>query len=133
MPRPKKKPRDPETGETVEDIGGDAGDHENVPRPDKMGKARKALSVKLAEARLKRLNAQNKKLALDYKSKTGGLVSLEVIMREVLAANVSVKNQVLAVIERANLPRESKLALRQEMIRALNDLAYERSCTTANL
>src|SRR5262245_37198904 len=126
MPRWQNKDR--ETGESPEN---NAPPEEAVGRGHK-SKAEKVLSLQLSQERLKKLRAQNKKLALDLKAKAGGLVDLEDIKRKVIAANVSVKNQVLAVIERANLPRESKLALRQEMIRALNDLAYEEMHNAEN-
>jgi len=132
----KKKPRDRETQERITELEAEAPPDPIVhvdqeAKPDKMGAARKSISVKLAEARLRRLTAQNKQLQYEYRTKAGAYVLLEDIKREVLAANVSVKNQVFAVIERADLPRESKLALRREMAQALNDLAYERTRETS--
>jgi hypothetical protein len=95
----------------------------------KMGAERRSLSVQIASARLQRLRTQNKNLDLDYRAKAGGYVLLEDIKRQVLAANVSVKNQVLAVIENSHLTREDKIVLKRNMIQALNDLAYERTRT----
>jgi len=122
---PRWKSQDAETGEPLEN---------NAPPPESVGgghqsKTESVLSIQLSKERLRKLRMQNKKLALDYKAKAGGYVLLEDVKRQVLACNVSVKNQVFAVIERADLTREQKLALRREMIQALNDLAYERGYT----
>lgn len=126
MPRA-VKPRDPETGEKIED-----GEQQLGPQgSDKRSKANKAVSLRIAEERLKRLRKQNKKIDLDIQSRSGGLVDYETIKRQVIQANLSVKQQVLAVIERANLARETKIDLKQQLTQALNDLAYERTETHA--
>jgi hypothetical protein len=94
---------------------------------DHRSKAEKTLGLRLAAERLKRLRRQNERLRIELKREKGDLVSFEAIKRQVLAANTSVKNQIFAVIERADyLPREHRLQLKREMIQALTDLAYER-------
>jgi hypothetical protein len=95
-------------------------------------KAEKAVSIRLAEARLKRLEAQNQKLALEMRAKQGNLVELDVIKRQVLAANHTVKNQLLALPNRlagdlsvTTDPRAIREMLRRSIIETLNELAYE--------
>lgn len=88
-------------------------------------KAEKAVSLRLSEERLRWQRIKNEKAEMELKAKQGSMVYLDDIKREVLAANNIVKQQVLAVIERANLPRDVRLALRREMITVLKELAYE--------
>src|SRR5262245_57056429 len=120
MPGRKPHLRDPDSGdrpspEEREDQG------VNTPAYDTPEKG-PSLTKQLAKARLSRIRKQNRKLDLELKSRQGGLVDFAEIRKEVLQANTSVKQQIFAVIERANLPFESKLTLKKEMTRALNDL-----------
>lgn len=98
-------------------------------KPTKHGAARVGISMTLAQERLKRLRLQNKKLALDQREREGTLVDRQEFMNQVLAANHIVKQHLLAVIERAEIPPDSRVRLRQQMIDALNELAYERGHT----
>jgi hypothetical protein len=94
-------------------------------------KAEKAVPVQLSEARLEWQRLKNERAEKEMQLRLGELVELEVIKKQVLAANHTVKQQVLAVIERANLPHEKRVRLKHEMIQALNELAYEQRNASA--
>src|SRR5215475_9359340 len=96
-------------------------------QPDpKKGFTYLGLTNQLAEERLKRLKHQNRKLSLDVRKIEGEMVSLAEMKRVVLAANVVVKQQILAVPPRIALPlgltREQVLGMTSALIDALNDL-----------
>lgn len=103
------------------------------PKPRKKGKEFESISLRTAKARLTRVLRQNEKINLELKRLKGDSVSFEVHKREVLAANSTVKQQVLAVPHRlaAQLtaiddPREVSRVLTEALTECLNDLAYER-------
>jgi hypothetical protein len=102
--------------------------------PDKKGAAYKALTTKLAEQRLIRLRQQNAKLKLELRKLRGQVAPVDEIKRQVLAANHVVKNQLLALPDRLAMPlihlsdpRDIRRVLRDGIVDALNDLAYEKS------
>lgn len=101
------------------------------PKPRKKGAAFDAITTRTAEERLKRLKKQNEKLTLELKKTKGDSVSFEKHKREVLAANSTVKQQILAVPVRdgptLGLTKEQILGLTESLKQALNDLAYERT------
>lgn len=123
MARPRKK--DPDTGEVI--VGRDT---EKPILPGNstgyLNPSEKKLYLQKAEAQLEWQRKKNQKITLELKEKQGGLVDFDLIKRQVLQCNQMVKQQVLAVIERANLPREARLLLRKQMVNALNELAYEQ-------
>lgn len=123
---PRVRPKDPETGEPLimpeeeeEALGKGPGANGNHSTEEK------ALYIQKAEQSLKWQQLKNEKAEKELQAKLGSLVELEVIKCQVLAANHTVKQQVLAVIARANLPHESRVRLKHQMIEALNELAYE--------
>jgi hypothetical protein len=87
--------------------------------------AERVVSVQLSEARLAWQKLKNEEKERELQIQLGTLVELEVIKKQVLAANYTVKQQVLAVIERANLPRDAKIDLRHKLVEVLKDLAFE--------
>jgi hypothetical protein len=124
---PRVTPKDPETGELLI-MPEDARAPAKVPGGEgNNSKAEKALYLQKAEQSLKWQQLKNERAEKEMQAKLGTLVELEVIKRHVLAANVSVKNQVLAVIERENIPHDVRVRLKHKMIEALNELAYENS------
>ena len=93
----------------------------------------KGITEKTAEARLKRVTLQNKKLLIDVKEKTGAVVDLESHRREVLAANAVVRQQALAIpfrlaptLAAISDPKEIHKVLHAALVECFNDLAYER-------
>src|SRR5438309_1873513 len=98
--------------------------------PNKDSKEVKATTTKIAEARLTRLRHQNAKLGLEVRRLKGQVGDVEKHRREVLAANSTVKQQILAVPVRdgpaLGLTREQIAGLTQALTECLNDLAYER-------
>ncbi len=103
------------------------------------GEIYSATTTKLAQERLKRLKHQNKKLVLEISEKTGRVVSADDLKREVLAANATVKQQLLAIPYREcdrlaseTNPAEVARILTAVITEALNDLAYERGNVDAD-
>lgn len=99
----------------------------------RVAKAVKAITTLTAEERHQRLVHQNMKLKLEIAEKTKRLVPLERIKFEVLQANHTVKQQLLALPFRlaAQLaalsdPRDIHQVLERAITQCLNDLAYER-------
>jgi hypothetical protein len=99
---------------------------------DHRSKAEKTLGIRLANERLKRLKVQNQKLALDMRAREGNLVDREEFMRQVLACNATMKNQLLALPDRVagelavmTDPHAIRNRLRTSIIETLNELAYE--------
>jgi hypothetical protein len=132
MPRP-LKPRDPETGEMVED---DVPPGENGTKPTKHGLERVNLSTKLARERHRRLLLQNEKLRSEMAARQGGLVPLETIQRQVIAANHVVKSRLLSLPDRLagdlsvmTNPAAIRTLLREAIMTELNELAYEHGTT----
>lgn len=122
---PRARATDPETGEVLlrEEPETDDGPQPSDRRTH--GKAEKALYLQKAEQTLRWQQLKNEEKEKELQLKLGTLVELDVIKKQVLAANFTVKQQVLAVIERANLPHETRVRLKHQMIEALNELAYE--------
>lgn len=96
----------------------------------RVSKEVKAITTQISKARLERLQNQNKKLKLELAEKAKALVSFDHHKREVLAANSTVKQQVLSVPVREGpklgLTREQIEGLNLALIECLNDLAYSR-------
>lgn len=126
---PRVKAKDPETGEDLILPETAETGEENAKPPGGHGRstiAEKALYIQKAEQQLRWAKLKNEEKEKALQAKLGNLVDREQFMNQVLAANQIVKQQILAVIERANLSHESRARLRHEMIAALNELAYER-------
>jgi hypothetical protein len=131
--------KNPELNQHVPELREDsAGEHEATRADgatnDHKGAAYKALTTKLAEQRLIRLRQQNAKLKLELRKLRGQVAPLEDIKRQVLAANQVVKNQLLALPDRLAMPliyltdpRDIRRVLREGIVDALNDLAYEKA------
>jgi hypothetical protein len=86
---------------------------------------------KIRVQRLTKYKHQNSKLAIEVTKLKGQVGDVETIKREVLAANATVKQQLLALPYRlndtlasTNEPREVARLLTQAIVEALNDLAY---------
>lgn len=81
--------------------------------------------------RVTKIRLQNKKLKVEVEKLVGQAGDLEKMRREVLAANATVKRQVLSIpakeATRLGLSREQIEGLTQALTQALNDLAYERT------
>lgn len=131
MPRKKKQPEiEPATEpEALDDLELEI---EQEKKQNKRGSAYVSIATKLAQERLTRLKQQNSKLRLDLKKTKGEVGDIEQLKRSVLAANHTVKQQLLALPSRL-APRLVGLSDKGEIIRlltaalseALNDLAYE--------
>lgn len=125
MPRPKTKT----------DLEREAGlDPVELPKDNKKGAENRALTNKLATARLKRLNTQNSKLSIELRKLKGQVGDIAQHRREVLQANSTVKQQVLAVPFRISLqvakcsdPAECARIMEAALVECLSDLAYERT------
>jgi predicted nuclease with TOPRIM domain len=103
------------------------------PRLRKKGKEFETKNSLLQDERLKRLKLQNKKLDTELRKLRGQVGDIEKHRREVLAANSTVKQQVLAVPFRLSLqlaqttdPAECARIMGAALVECLNDLAYAR-------
>jgi hypothetical protein len=88
---------------------------------------------KIRVQRLAKYRHQNSKLAIEVKKLKGQVVSAEDLKQEVLAANTTVKTQMLALpfqnadkLAAETDPREIQRMLYDAVVQCLNDLAYER-------
>src|SRR5690242_7471458 len=80
----------------------------------------------LRKHRITRVRRQNEKLAIELRKAKGELVPREGLVREVLACNATVKQQVLSVPIRigpeSGLTHEQVKALSRALVECLNDL-----------
>ena len=131
---PRWKPRDPITGQTPEDNG-----PVDVAGRSGKGKAQKALTVRLTEARLKNALLKNKKDTLVVKRLEGEVVDVEAMVRAVLANVHVVKTRLLTLpskwaLELASMdqPAEIEWHLRNDMIDVLKAMVAEELAKVAN-
>jgi hypothetical protein len=84
----------------------------------------------LRKHRITRVRRQNEKLALELRKAKGELVPREGLVREVLACNAVVKQQILSAPIRVGpglgLTGEQIKGLSQELVNICNDLAFDR-------
>ena len=91
--------------------------------------AERAVSIQLSETRLAWQRLKNEEKERELQVQLGNLVAKDVFMRQVRAANATVRKTVLAVIERANLPYETRVRLKHDMMEILNELPFEQQHT----
>ena len=99
----------------------------------KQNKPVKGTAGQIAEARLQRLQHQNEKLQIEVRRLKAEWVPFESIKSDVLRANATVKQQLLALpyrlsesLAQVSEPREVARILREALVQCLNDLAHGR-------
>jgi hypothetical protein len=99
-------------------------------KPQK-NKTARGTAARIGEARLVRLGLQNEKLQNEVRRLKGEVAPVKQIKAEVIRANVTVKQQLLALPYRlssqlANTsdPRECAKIMEAAIVQACNDLAY---------
>ena len=129
---PRVRPKDEETGEPVLSEDSEPTPAQTPGTTGKASKEEKALYIQKAEQTVRWNQLKIEKAEKELQLKLGTLVELAVIKRQVLAANYTVKNQLLALPDRLagelavmTDPHAIRNRLRTSIIETLNELAYE--------